>query len=186
MNNGYEILYHPRRLFLLFVLVFIGVASTGCKSSRNVVEETRTEYHYTGQDSARVDSMLMGGNERSSESDTTNISTDVRGSVEIKRDSVGRPIFLYWTYSGNLSAFSLRAAEAQMGFFGLNASRHSASSGTVDSVDEKKEETAQEIDTRISLRNILGFGCPELVGLFLIYMLFAKVIWPFVKQKRSR
>lgn len=63
-----------------------------------MVEETRTEFHYDGQDSTRVDSVLMGGNERSSESDTANISTDVRGSVEIKRDSVGRPIFIYWTF----------------------------------------------------------------------------------------
>lgn len=186
MKHGNKIFCHPRRLLFLMALVLVGPAFNSCKSSRNVVEETRTEFHYTGRDSTRVDSVLMGGNERSSESDTANISTDVRGSVEIKRDSVGRPIFIYWTYAGNLSAFSKRDTEAQKGFFCLNASRHSGSSDTVDSVNEKTEETTEEINTAISLENIIGPGLLGLVLLYLIYVFFADIIWPWIKQKRSR
>ena len=167
-------------------LVLVGSAFNSCKSSRNMVEETRTEFHYDGQDSTRVDSVLMGGNERSSESDTANISTDVRGSVEIKRDSVGRPIFIYWTFAGDFSTLSKRDTETQNRFYGLNATRHSESSGAVDSVNEKTEETTEEINTAISLENIIGPGLLGLVLLYLIYVFFADIVWPWIKQKRSR
>lgn len=186
MKHGNKIFCYPRRLFFLMALVLVGSAFNSCKSSRNMVEETRTEFHYDGQDSTRVDSVLMGGNERSSESDTANISTDVRGSVEIKRDSVGRPIFIYWTFAGNFSTLSKRDKEAQNWFYGLNATRHSESSGAVDSVNEKTEETKEEINTAISLENIIGPGLLGLVLLYLIYLFFADIVWPWIKQKCSR
>lgn len=186
MKHGNEIFCQPRGSLTLMVLILIGIAFVGCKSYKKAVEETRTEFHYTGQDSTRVDSVLMGGSERSSESDTTNVSTGASGTVEIKRDSVGRPIFIYWTYAGNLSTFSKRDTEAQKGFFGLNAARHSRSSGEVDSVAAKTEETTEEVDTRISLENIIGPGLLCLVFLYLIYLFFADIVWPWIKQKRSR
>lgn len=186
MKYGNKTLRHPRQLLLLMALVLVGSAFNSCKSSRNLVEETRTEFHYSGQDSTRVDSVLIGGNERSSESDTTSVSTGASGTVEIKRDSVGRPIFIYWTYAGNLSALSKRDKEAQNWFYGLNATRHSESSGAVDSVNEKTEETTEEINTAISLENIIGPGLLGLVLFYLIYIFFANIIWPWIKQKRSR
>lgn len=176
----------PRGVFALVVLILTVNSFTACKSYKKAVEETRTELHYSGQDSTRVDSVLMGGNERSSESDTTNISTDVRGSVEIKRDSVGRPIFIYWTFAGDFSTLSKRDTEAQNWFYGLNATRHSESSVAVDSVNEKTEETTEEINTAISLENIIGPGLLGLVLLYLIYVFFADIVWPWIKQKRSR
>lgn len=106
----------PSPFVFLMALVLVGSAFNSCKSSRNMVEETRTEFHYDGQDSTRVDSVLMGGNERSSESDTANISTDVRGSVEIKRDSVGRPIFIYWTFAGNFRPSRKEIRRRKIGF----------------------------------------------------------------------
>lgn len=186
MKHGNKIFYYPRRLLFFMALVLVGSAFNSCKSSRNMVEETRTEFHYTGQDSTRVDSVLMGGNDRSSESDTTNISTDVRGSVEIMRDSAGRPIFIYWTYAGNLSTLSKRDKEAQNWFYGLNATRHSEAASSVDSVNEKTEEVAQDVDTRISLDKIIGPRLLGLVLLYLIYLFIADIIWPWIKQKRSR
>ena len=186
MKHGNKIFCQPFGVLALVVLILTAYSFTSCKSNRKAVEETRTEFHYDGQDSTRVDSVLMGGNERSSESDTANISTDVRGSVEIKRDSVGRPIFIYWTFAGNFSTLSKRDKEAQNWFYGLNATRHSESSGAVDSVNEKTEETTEEINTAISLENIIGPGLLGLVLLYLIYVFFADIVWPWIKQKRSR
>lgn len=176
----------PRRLLFLMALVFVGSAFNSCKSSRNMVEETRTEFHYAGQDSTRVDSVLMGGNERSSQGDTTSVSADLHGSVEIKRDTAGRPIKIIWTRSAIVSTLSKRDKEAQNWFYGLNATRHSESSGAVDSVNEKTEETTEEINTAISLENIIGPGLLALILLYLIYLFFADIVWPWIKQKRSR
>jgi len=186
MKHGNKIFCQPFGVLALVVLILTAYSFTSCKSNRKAVEETRTEFHYSGQDSTRVDSVLTGGNERSSESDTANISTDVRGSVEIKRDSVGRPIFIYWTFAGNFSTLSKRDKEAQKWFYGLNATRHSESSGAVDSVNEKTEETTEEINTAISLENIIGPGLLGLILLYLIYLFFADIVWPWIKQKRSR
>ncbi|HUN15127.1 MAG TPA: hypothetical protein PKZ47_08910, partial [Alistipes sp.] len=69
---------------------------------------------------------------------------------------------------------------------GLNATRHSESSGAVDSVNEKTEETTEEINTAISLENIIGPGLLGLILLYLIYLFFADIVWPWIKQKRSR
>ncbi len=169
--------------FFLMALVLVANSFNSCKSSRNMVEETRTEFHYSGQDSTRVDSVLIGGNERSSESDTTSVSTGATGTVEIKRDSVGRPI---GRLRAIVSTLSKRDKEAQNWFYGLNATRHSESSGAVDSVNEKTEETTEEINTAISLENIIGPGLLGLILLYLIYLFFADIVWPWIKQKRSR
>lgn len=186
MKHGNKIFCDPRRLLFLMALVFVGSAFNSCKSSRNMVEETRTEFHYAGQDSTQVDSVLMGGNERSSQGDTTSVSADLHGSVEIKRDTAGRPIKIIWTRSAIVSTLSKRDKEAQNWFYGLNATRHSESSGEVDSVNEKTEETTEEINTAISLENIIGPGLLALILLYLIYLFFADIVWPWIKQKRSR
>lgn len=186
MKHGNKIFCDPRRLLFLMALVFVGSAFNSCKSSRNMVEETRTEFHYAGQDSTRVDSVLMVGNERSSQGDTTSVSADLHGSVEIKRDTAGRPIKIIWTRSAIVSTLSKRDKEAQNWFYGLNATRHSESSGAVDSVNEKTEETTEEINTAISLENIIGPGLLALILLYLIYLFFADIVWPWIKQKRSR
>ena len=167
-------------------LVLVGSAFNSCKSSRNVVEETRTEFHYTGQDSTRVNSVLIGGNERNSESDTTSVSTGATGTVEIKRDSVGRPIKIIWTRSAIVSTLSKRDTEKERWFYGLNATRYSESSGAVDSVSTKKEEVTQTVDTRVSLENIIGLVLFGPVILHLIYVFFADIVWPWIKQKRDR
>lgn len=186
MKHGNKIFCDPRRLLFLMALVLVGSAFNSCKSSRNMVEETRTEFHYNGQDSTRVDSVLMGGNERSSQGDTTSVSADLHGSVEIKRDTVGRPIKIIWTRSAIVSTLSKRDTEKERWFYGLNATRYSESSGAVDSVNEKTEETTEEINTAISLENIIGPGLLGLVLLYLIYVFFADIVWPWIKQKRNR
>lgn len=93
---------------------------------------------------------------------------------------------IIWTRSAIVSTLSKRDKEAQKWFYGLNATRHSESSGAVDSVNEKTEETTEEINTAISLENIIGPGLLGLVLLYLIYVFFADIVWPWIKQKRSR
>ena len=176
----------PFGVLALVVLILTAYSFTSCKSNRKAVEETRTEFHYSGQDSTRFDSVLIGGNERNSESDTTSVSTGASGTVEIKRDSAGRAIKIIWTRSALVSTLSKRDTEKERWFYGLNATRHSESSGAVDSVNEKTEETTEEINTAISLENIIGPGLLGLVLLYLIYLFFADIVWPWIKQKRSR
>lgn len=186
MKHGNKIFCQPRRLLFLMALVIVGSAFNSCKSSRNMVEETRTEFHYSGRDSTRVDSVLIGGNERSSQGDTTSVSADLHGSIEIKRDTVGRPIKIIWTRSALVLALSKRDKEKERWFYGLNATRYSESAGAVDSVSTKTEKVTKTVDTRISLEKIIGPGLLGLVLLCLIYVFFADVVWPWIKQKHSR
>ena len=110
-----------------------------------------------------------------------------RVQVELStiRDSAGRAIKIIWTRSALVSTLSKRDTEKERWFYGLNATRHSESSGAVDSVNEKTEETTEEINTAISLENIIGPGLLGLVLLYLIYVFFADIVWPWIKQKRS-
>lgn len=186
MKHGNKIFSQHRGILTLIALILIGNTFAGCKSYKKAVEETRTESHYTGRDSTRVDSVLVRGSERSSQADTASVSTAERGTVEIKRDSVGRAVKIIWTRSAFISTLSKRDKEKERWFYGLNATRHSESSGAVDSVSTEKEETTEEVNTAISLENIIGPGLLGLVLLYLIYLLFADVVWPWIKQKRSR
>lgn len=186
MKHGNKIFCQPRGILTLIALILIGNTFAGCKSYKKAVEETRTESHYTGRDSTRVDSVLVRESERSSQGDTTSVSADLHGSVEIKRDTVGRPIKIIWTRSAIVSTLSKRDKEAQNWFYGLNATRYSESTGAVDSIDEKKEEVTEIVDTRISLENIIGSTFITLVIVYLIYIFFADIILPWIKQKRSR
>lgn len=186
MKHGNKIFCKSRGIHALIVLILIGNSFAGCKSYKKAAEESRTEMHYAGQDSTRVDSVLVRGNERSGESDTTSVSTSATGTVEIKRDSAGRAIKINWTRSALVSTLSKRDTEKERRFYGVNATRHSGSSGAVDSVNEKTEETKEEINTRISLENVIGSGLLGLVLLYMIYRFFTDVVLPWIKQKRSR
>ena len=186
MKHGNKNFCQPFGVLALIVLILTVNSFTSCKSYRKAVEETRTEFHYTGKDSTRVDSVLMGGNKRSCESDTTSVSTGASGTVEIKRDSAGRAIKIIWTRSALVSTLSKRDTEKERWFYGLNATRHSESSDAVESVDKKTEETTEELNATISLENIIGSGLLGIILLLLVYHFFMDFIWPRIKQILKR
>lgn len=173
-------------LFCLLVLAAALFLLCSCKSTRNIVETAVAEQHEKHTDSITVDSVFVATVEHDSGRDTTNAAADERGSIEIKRDSIGQPIRIIWHYSGLYKADKKFESEKSRWFYGLNSTRYSEAAASVDSVNEKTEEVAQEVDTRISLENIIGPGLLGLVILYLIYVFFADIVWPWIKQKRSR
>lgn len=186
MKHGNEIFIQARRLFLILCLVIAVAGVVGCKSARKAVIDTRSEAHLNHADSSQVDSVLISGADRWVSTDTSNVSTDVRGTMEIERDTAGRPVVIYWTYSANLEASSKSETSGQSSFSALNASHIAADTGTMDTVDEKKEEATQEVNTEISLSRLIGPGALGVALLYLLYRFFINIVLPWLKQKRSR
>lgn len=174
-----------RRLFGVLVVVASGVWLVACNSSRKVVGESHVEQRESHGDSCRVDSTLMVGSEVGNRREESGITADERGGVAIERDSAGRPVFIFWNHTVDLSAFTERGWEKDLWFHGLNATRRSEASGAMDSIDKKTEEVTEVVDTRISLDDIIGSGLMLLLAGCLVYLLFSDVILPWIRMKRQ-
>lgn len=169
------------KYYLLVVLRCLAVCSFislfSCHSNRQATEtkEIRESSYYC--DSVFVDSKLVADTARTERRDTTAATATETGTILVHRDSTGKPERITWTITQNIKGITQRTEEKERLFYGLNATRHSESSGAVDSVATKKEKVTQTVDTRISLVNIIG---PVLLVL-VIY-----IFWQWIKQKRSR
>jgi len=181
----YEPLYNRAPLLLLYVLCCI-VWLPGCKSTRQTIQTAQVRESADYSDTVRVNNFVQLDSAGIERQDTTAATATSSGVVLVDRDSIGRPKRIVWTVTQTLSALTHQNMREESQFYGLNATRHKEISCAVDSVNEKKEETTEEINTAISLENIIGPGLLGLVLLYLIYVFFADIVWPWIKQKRSR
>ncbi len=178
----YESFYNRAPLLLLCAIIWL----PGCKSTRQTIETAQVRESTYYSDSVRVDSFVQLDSAGTERQDTTEATATSSGVVLVERDSDGRPERIAWTVTQTLSTLTRQNAREESRLYELDATLHKESSEAVDSVSEKKEETTEEINTAISLESIIGPGLIALVFLYLIYVLFADVIWPWIKQKRNR
>ncbi len=178
--------FYNRAPLLLLCAICCVIWLPGCKNTRQTIKTTQVGESTHYGDSVRFDSFVQLDSAGAERQDTTEATTTSSGVVLVERDSVGRPERIAWTVTQTLQALTHQNAREESRLHELNAMQHKESSKAVDSVDEKKEETTEEINTAISLENIIGPGLLAIVFLYLIYVLFADVIWPWIKQKRNR
>jgi len=181
----YESFYNRAPLLLLYALCCI-VWLPGCKSTRQTIETGQVRKSADYSDTVRGNNFVQLDSAGAERQDTTAATATSSGVVLVDHDSIGRPKKIVWTVTQTLSTLAHQNTREESKSYGLNATRHKESSCAVDSANEKKEETTEKINTAISLENIIGPGLLALVFLYLIYVLFADVIWPWIKQKRSR
>lgn len=170
---------------LLLGCLVTGPITGGCRSSRNVVEETTTVEHHNSESYDANDSISSAAADTLYRRETNRGSAGERGRIDIERDSAGRPVVILWTVNSDFSG-STEAISFETGLFTLRgSSSSSASSDAVDSLSEKTEETKKEINTSIPLETLIGYGLLWLVVIYLIYVFFADVLVPWIRQRRK-
>lgn len=189
MINGISYKVGVKRLYaLLCGLLCLSVALVslaGCRSSRNTVEETHREVHTAVSEVNQNDTLQSAATARQEQTDTAELRADERAVIKLTRDSVGRIIEIHSTRSAKVNANTKRKSERDRWFYGLNATRYSEASGSVDSLTQKKEETTKKVKVGIPLETLIGSGLLLLVIIYLIYVFFADILVPWIRQRRK-
>lgn len=182
MKHGisYKVGVKRRRSLLcgLLCLSVILVSLAACRSSRNTVEETHREVHTAVSEVNQNDTIQSAATARQEQTDTAELRADERAVIKLTRDSVGRIIEIHSARSAKVNANTKRKSERDRWFYGLNATRYSEASDSVDSVTQKKEETSKEVKVGIPLECLIGWSIVAALILFYtgdyIYRLWKK------------
>ncbi len=179
-----------RKYDTLFAYVLVCIAATclgilfSCRSTKEVVEETTIQAvsEYSADSTFNVAATAEKTTE--TRADSTDVLTNERGRVEIKRDSAGRPVVILWNLDWRLQGNNTMQTEKGKWFYGLNSTRHSEASGKTDTDTKKKKEAKTEVDTSIPLETIVGTALLGFLVLYVIYVIIADHVWPWIKQQR--
>lgn len=150
MNNGKFCLSHrvrplSNRAFICACIV-AGLITGGCRSSRNVVQESETIEHNEFNTSEKNESVHSEANDSICQRDTIKGGAGERGRIDIERDTAGRPVVILWNVNTDFSA-EASMETLKKGVFDLRgSSNNTEASGSVDSVTKEKEEVTQEVD----------------------------------------
>lgn len=162
----------------LLCLSVVLVSLAACRSSRNAVEETHREVHTAVSEIKSNDTLQSTAHARQEQTDTAELRADERAVINLKRDSAGRVIEIRAERSAKVKANTKRKSERDRWFYGLNATRYSEASDSVDSVTQKKEETTKEVKVGVPLECLIGWSIVAALILFYtgdwIYRLWKK------------
>lgn len=162
---GYRLRSLSNRAFLCACVVACLIAG-GCRSSRNVVQESETIEHNEFNTSEKNESVHSEANDTICQRDTIKGGAGERGRIDIERDTAGRPVVILWDINSNFSA-EASTETLKKGIFDLRASSNNAeASGSVDSLTQKKEEITEEINVGIPLECLIGWS---IVGLLILF-----------------
>ena len=126
-----------------------------CHSTKAVVEETNLhESMETSVDSTRQIVSAIEENARINHK-ATDVRADEVGRVEIERDSMGRPIVVYWAYNWKLhdKTFSQGAFDEYR--YEFKNSYHREDTGNSDRTTTITEESTVEIDPTMPIESII-------------------------------
>lgn len=185
MKNGKYYFGHSLRALstrtLLCACLVACLIAGGCRSSRNLVQETDTVEHIEFNASEGNESFHSEANDSIYQRDTIKSSAGERGRIDIERDTAGRPVVILWSVNTNFSA-EASSKKLETSFFTLRGSTNSSeASGSVDSVTKKKEEVTKEVKVGIPLECLIGWS----IVILLIVFYTGDYIYRLWKRKRN-
>lgn len=170
----------------LLLVCCIGLVLSGCRLSRQAAQTAQVRESFYYNDSLFVDYKLQQDTTRTERRDTTSTTATESGTILIQRDSIGRPQRIEWAVTKSLQGVSLKDTRTESVVYSLDAEQRSELTDSVDSVTEKTEEVAQTVSPVLPLEDIIGPALLGLVLLYLLYLFFADVLWPWIKKQRNR
>ncbi|OKY84248.1 MAG: hypothetical protein BHV69_09470 [Bacteroidales bacterium 52_46] len=189
MNNGEY--YLGCRLRALSNRAFIcacvvaGLIAGGCRSSRNVVQESETIEHNEFNTSEKNESVHSEANDSICQRDTIKGGAGECGRIDIERDTAGRPVVILWEINSNFSA-EVSTETLKKSIFDLRGSSDNAeTSGSVDSVTQKKEEAKTDVKIGIPLGSIIGWGLVAMVVIYLMYGFITEIMLPWINRLKK-
>lgn len=169
------------RCAALFYSLIACLLIGGCRSSRNLVQETDTIEHIEFNSSEGNESIHSEATDSICQQDSIKGSAGERGRIDIERDSAGLPVVIVWNVQTDFSA-EASTEKIETGLFDLRRKSNNAeASGSVDSVTKKKEEITKEVNAGIPLECLIGWSIVAL----LILLYTGDYIYRLWKRRRK-
>lgn len=154
---------------------------TGCRTAKTVNEHvtetvkadsitTRTVEHHAEADTLAV-----------MERDTIDTRADERGTIEIRRDSTGRPVFIAWHRLWQLRTLGGSRLEGSRRVAGWTDTGHTSTAAAVERKSEATTQKQTEAGCALRLEQLIGLPLLLLAVGWLFYCL---VIEPCLKRKK--
>lgn len=162
--------------------VILCIICVGCRSSRSISQISTTERHEVFDNTSATDSLDLTGSVEEADTAAVNINESSNDTIKIERDDAGRPVLIVWNHNANLLGTFGSSKISDLAFTGFHTADRNKSTGTVDDLDQKKEESKTEIDPALPLEKIIGPIILGLVIIYVIYVIIADGIWPSLKK----
>jgi hypothetical protein len=186
-NNGKYRFFNQSRAFsdwkLLFVCALVCVLAGGCRGSRSLVQETATAEHREYESHETYDSVSGEGSSNIHQREGSQGSTRESGHIDIRRDSSGRPILIYWVRNFDFKGYGESRLDSKDLFKLRSSSGSSDSSGSVDSINKETEETEEEINPSIPLETLIGSSLLLLGIFYVLFVIIGDHLWPWIRQR---
>lgn len=154
----------------------------GCRSSRSISQISTTERHEVFDNTIATDSLDLTGSVEEADTAAVNINESRNDTIKIERDDAGRPVLIVWNHNANLLGTFGSSRISDLTFTGFHTTDRNKSTGTVDDIDQKKEESKTAIDPALPLKKIIVSILLGLVILYVIYVIITDGIWPSLKK----
>lgn len=151
----------------------------GCRSIHNTSGHTAVETHDTYRNNSDNGSLESDVSTTDYDVATRDLDAIESGRIEIQRDSAGRPVVIVWNRDFGLSDFAARFNWSDYGIKCVSSEDHSSAAGSVDSVDEKTEETTTEVDASLHVNEIV---MSILITLLAVVMV-TKYLLPWLRKR---
>ncbi len=167
---------------IVLYCVILCCLCVGCRSSRSISQSSTTERHEIFDNTAVGDTLDLTGSVAESDTAAASINENSTDTIRIERDDAGRPVLVIWNHNANLLGTFGSSKISDLAFTGFHSSESHETSGTVDDIDQKKEESKTEIDPALPLEKFIGPILLGLVILYVIYVIIVDGIWPHLKK----
>ena len=153
-----------------------------CRSTRSVSQSSTTERHEVFNNKTAADTLDLTGSVVQNDTTAVSINETSNDTIKIQRDEAGLPVLIIWNHDANLLGTFKNSKLSNLDFTGFHTSGRNESAGTVDDLQQKKEESKTEIDPSLPLEMIIGPILLGLVILYVIYVIIVDEVWPSLKK----
>lgn len=180
MCREYEI---KKPLYVLCAVV-CAVCLAGCSVTRAVDDRVNEVTHTDNRSTFRVDTVVVVDTLRVMERDTLVVGSRDRGSVDIRRDSVGRPVFISWDVTTGLNAVGARSVDQNVFHLGRGSSRQDTCATIADT--RRDTYTRSRLETGAKIVELIGVTTLALIAIYVVYVIIHDGLLPWYRQRRKQ
>ncbi|MBO5054556.1 MAG: hypothetical protein J6C44_10065 [Muribaculaceae bacterium] len=169
-------------LCVCLIVCCLGLGS--CRVSRHINERVNEVSHIDSVAVTRVDTVRVIERVAVMERDTVKLDARNQGSMDIRRDSTGRPVSITWDLSLGLSGLKGIDLESTGLYNARCFAAEDSCATTIDADRAKKVESETKAGAQVD--DFIAAVTVSLIVLYLIYIFLHDIFLPWYRKRQNR